>query len=104
MKISGKNAYYKFKELCSDFGIDLSNYEENDEEKAYAVKETIPDAKICFSSDRIEQIGIRKGIEQGALKTLYELYTDNLISLQEAARRASLSEKDFLGAAQNFTH
>ena len=67
---------------------------------------------MCNLSDRIEQIGIQKGIErgieqgieQGILKTLLELYQDNLINLQEAARRASLSEKDFLDAAQSFAH
>lgn len=56
MKISGKTAYYKFKELCLEFGIDLANYEENDIKKAEATKESIPEAKICFSSDRIENM------------------------------------------------
>lgn len=59
---------------------------------------------MCNLSDRIEQIGIKKGIEQGTLKTLFELYQDNLISLQEAAHRASLTEQNFLDAAQNFAH
>ena len=59
---------------------------------------------MCNLSDRIEQIGIQKGIElgieQGTLKTLYDLYRDNVISLQEAARRVSLTEEEFLHEMQ----
>lgn len=61
---------------------------------------------MCNLSDRIEQIGIKKGIEQGieqgTLKTLFELYHDNLISLQDAAHKASLTEESFLDATKNF--
>lgn len=61
---------------------------------------------MCNLSDRIEQIGIRKGIEQGieqgTLKTLFELYRENLISLQDAAQKAELTEQSFLDATKNF--
>ena len=57
---------------------------------------------MCNLSDRIEQIGIQKGIEQGTLKTLFELYQDNLISLQEAANRISLTEQEFLNTTRIF--
>ena len=77
--------------LTTEYGIEMKT----DEEGGVNL--------MCNLSDRIEQIGIRKGFEQGIEQGI-ELYTDNIISLQEAARRASLSEKDFLGAAQNFTH
>ena len=59
---------------------------------------------MCNLSDRIEQIGIQKGIEQGTLRTLFGLYQDNLISLQEAAHRASLTEDEFLNEVQKFMH
>ena len=72
MKISGKKAYYKFKELCLEFGIDLSKYEEKDEEKAYEVKETIPDAKICFYSDKVEQMMMTG--KQGKPATLKKIF------------------------------
>ena len=61
---------------------------------------------MCNLSDRIEQIGIQKGIErgieQGTLRTLFGLYQDNLISLQEAARRASLTVEEFKDATLTF--
>lgn len=57
---------------------------------------------MCNLSDRIEQIGIQKGIEQGTLKTLFELYQDNIISLEEAARRISLTETEFLNTTRKF--
>lgn len=63
---------------------------------------------MCNLSDRIEQIGIQKGIEQGieqgTLKTLFELYQDNIISLQEAARRISLTEEEFMDSVRKFMH
>lgn len=58
---------------------------------------------MCNLSDRIERIGIEKGIEQGTLKTLFELYQDNLIPLKEAAHRVSMTEQEFLKAVQKFT-
>ena len=59
---------------------------------------------MCNLSDRIERIGIEKGIEQGILKTLFELYQDNLISLKEAAHRVAMTEQEFLRVTQIFTH
>lgn len=56
---------------------------------------------MCNLSDRIEQIGIKKGIEHGSLKTLFSLYKDHLISLQEAANRISMTEEEFLQRSQN---
>lgn len=58
---------------------------------------------MCNLSDRIERIGIEKGIEQGTLKTLFELYQDNLIPLKEAAHRVSMTEQEFLETVQKFT-
>ena len=55
---------------------------------------------MCNLSDRIERIGI----EKGTLKTLFELYQDNLIPLKEAANRVSMTEQEFLDAAQNLMH
>ena len=67
---------------------------------------------MCNLSDRIEQIaiqkgierGIERGIEQGTFRTLFGLYQDNLISLQEAARRVSLTEDEFLDAVERLAN
>jgi len=53
MKINGKTAFYKFKEICKkDFNIDLDSYIIQDKEERKAIKESIETAKIEFYSQR----------------------------------------------------
>lgn len=55
MSINGKKAFYKFKEICLKYGIDLDNYKENDKDKAAYNKFCIEKAKIDFASKEIEE-------------------------------------------------
>lgn len=41
------------------------------------------------------KIGIEQGIEQGTLATLGGLVQDNLLSVDEAARRANMTVEEF---------
>ena len=58
---------------------------------------------MCNLSDGVEQkgiekgivIGIEQGIEQGALKTLWALVQDNLLSSEDAAKRLDMNVKEF---------
>lgn len=53
MKINGKTAFYKFRELCEkDFGINLDSYIIQDKEERKKIKESIEPAKIDFYSQR----------------------------------------------------
>ena len=54
MKINGKTAFYKFKDVCKQFNIDLKDYMETDKEKCKQNKESIEDAKVCFTNMMIE--------------------------------------------------
>lgn len=54
MKINGKTAFYKFKDVCKEFGIDLKDYMELDKEKAKANKDSIEKAKVCFHNKMTE--------------------------------------------------
>ena len=46
-----------------------------------------------------EAVGEARGIVKGKIETLFGLVQDGLLSLAEAARRAGLSENEFLKAA-----
>jgi len=58
---------------------------------------------MCNLSDGVEQkgiekgikIGIEQGIEQGALVTLVSLVKDNLLSIEEAAKRVNMTVEEF---------
>lgn len=58
---------------------------------------------MCNLSDGVEnkgiqkgiKIGIEQGIEQGTLATLCGLVRDNLLSVEEAAKRVSMTEEEF---------
>ena len=45
--------------------------------------------------DRIEERGIKKGIEMGRLEMLYSLVNDGVIDAEEAAKRAGKTVKAF---------
>ena len=61
-----------------------------------AIKDLMNDSR----AEGIEQ-GIEKGIEQGALATLISLVKDNLLSIEEAAKRANLTEIKFKEKMEN---
>ncbi len=50
--------------------------------------------EMCNYSDLIEEKGIEKGIEQGKLTTLIALVQDDLLSVEEAAKRADMTVED----------
>ena len=50
---------------------------------------------MCNLSDGVEQKGIQKGIEQGTLITLYGLVQDNLLTMEEAAKRMGITMEEF---------
>ena len=54
MKINGRTAFYKFKDVCKKFGINLKDYMEKDKKQCKINKESIEDAKICFLNKVIE--------------------------------------------------
>ena len=56
-------------------------------------------ASMCNLSEGVKEIGraegLEKGLEKGKFDTLASLVEDDLLTLEEAARRASLSPADF---------
>lgn len=58
---------------------------------------------MCKALEDIKKDALRKGIRQGekrgerqgTLKILFSLVSDGLLALEEAARRAGLTETDF---------
>lgn len=55
LKITGKQAFIKFKKICKKFNIDLDDYKENDPNQAIANKLQIEKAKVCFYSNEVEK-------------------------------------------------
>ena len=58
---------------------------------------------MCNLSAGIEEKAIQKGIQKGALMTLYNLYKNNTISLETAAQNASMTIEEFLLATKKYT-
>ncbi len=60
---------------------------------------------MCNLSDGVEQKGIEKGIEigieQGKLTTLKDLVYDNVLSVEEAARRMNITVEEFQEIIRN---
>ena len=77
--VSDKKAEEKKEILEKDFDIPMT--EKMEEEVKH----------MCNLSDGVEQRGIKKGIQL----TLCELVRDNLLSLEEAAKRAGVSTEEF---------
>lgn len=50
---------------------------------------------MCNLSDGVEQRGIEKGIQKGILLTLCDLVRDNIITIEEAAKRANVTIEEF---------
>lgn len=54
MKINGKKAFYKFREICKkDFNIDLDSYIIKDKEERKQIKDSIEPAKIEFYNQKM---------------------------------------------------
>ncbi len=51
-----------------------------------------------------QQEGRQEGRQEGALFILYDLVNDNVINLQEAAKRAKLSEEEFCEKMRQYQH
>lgn len=47
---------------------------------------------------------LEKGIEQGKIITLYDLYKNKKLSLIDAAEEASMTTDEFLTAAKEYTN
>lgn len=74
-----KNAREKKEILEKDFDIPMTEKLEGEVEQ------------MCNLSDGVEQ----KGIQKGTLATLCDLVRDNLLPLEEAAKRAGISIEEF---------
>ena len=63
------------------------------QKEAYGTKGKVE--HMCNLSDGVEQKGIEKGIEKGTLITLCSLVRDNLLEIEEAAKRANMTVAEF---------
>ena len=62
-----------------------------------------PETKGGYSMLGEQLIKERKeGRKEGALKTLYELVKDNLLSIANAARKANQSEEEFAAGMESY--
>lgn len=61
-------------------------------EEAYNQVKGVDNVSMCEVLDRIEA----KGIEKGKLQVLYNLVQDKVLSLSEAAKRADMTEDEFM--------
>ena len=63
--------------------------------------------KMCHVAQALEEKGIKKGIEkgikQGKFVTLYDLYKNQKLSLEDAAKEASMTADEFLTVAKKYT-
>lgn len=50
---------------------------------------------MCNLADEIEEDGVAKGIAKGKVETLVSLVLDGIITKEEAAKRAEMTEKEF---------
>ena len=68
--------------------------------------------RMCNVAQALEEKGIEKGIKQGIEKgiekgkfiTLYNLYKDEILSLETAAKKASMTADEFLAIAEKYTN
>lgn len=68
-------------------------------------REIIPDVQkiekerggisMCELIDKYENRGVARGVKQGRVEMLFELVRDGLLSLTDAAKRVSLTEREF---------
>ena len=56
--------------------------------------------RMCNVAQALEE----KGIEQGKIITLYNLYKDEILSLETAAKKASMTANEFLATAKKYTN
>ena len=55
---------------------------------------------MCNVAQALEE----KGIEQGKIITLYNLYKDEILSLETVAKKASVTADEFLVIAEKYTN
>lgn len=72
LKINGRVAFYKFKQICEDFGIDLEKYAQNVPELAKETKNSIEKAMICFRNQKTEELMLYG--KDGNPKTLKNMF------------------------------
>ena len=75
--------------------------------KDYRFEETINEVKgkehvtMCEVLDRVEargrEEGIKEGIKEGTVNILISLVNDGILSIEDAAKRADMSEESFRG-------
>ena len=71
--------------------------------KDYRFEETINEVKgkehvtMCEVLDRVEARGREEGIKEGTVNILISLVNDGILSIEDAAKRADMSEESFRG-------
>ena len=69
--------------------------------KDYRFEETINEVKgkeyvtMCEVLDRVEARGREEGIKEGTVNILISLVNDGILSIEDAAKRADMSEESF---------
>ena len=115
----GKTDLFENDKICHvqelmDFLAVFTNddrYKEIKSELVKLEKEGRP-VRMCHIAQALEEKGIEKGIRQGIEKgiekgkfiTLYNLYKDEILSLETAAEKASLSTDEFLATIKKYTN
>lgn len=74
--------------------VSMSIFEFNEERELQLIRE---EEYQCGLED-----GIEKGIEKGIIITLYNLYKSNTISIDKAAKEASVTEEQFLDLVKSY--
>ena len=77
---------------------DDDRYKEIKAKLAKIEKEGRP-VRMCNVAQALEE----KGIEQGKIITLYNLYKDEILSLESAAQKASMTIDEFLSAVKKYS-
>ena len=75
---------------------------EQEYEIATSVEEEGEMTAMCNLSDRIEEKGIQKGMEQGTMCTLFSLVQQGHISVEVAAVQANLSPEQFVKQLEEY--
>lgn len=60
--------------------------------------------RMCNVAQALEENGIKKGIEKGKFITLYDLYKNKKLSLEDVAQEVSMTTDEFLAAAKKYTN
>lgn len=81
--------------ICKDRNV-LREYLESREKEVFDMMVTLFDEEQIMRAhdSTIFERGIEQGIEQGIIKTVLQFVRDGIITMEDAARRTGMSEKD----------